>query len=61
MNNDEFKIDDRVFFTEKHGLGVFGNVSRVDHDGQKLLVRADDMQLYEICGDNVILLRKNNE
>lgn len=57
MSNDEFKIGDRVFFTERHGLGVFGNVEKMDHDGQRLLVRADDMRLYEIFGDNVTLLK----
>lgn len=57
MNNNEFKIGDRVFFTENHSLGVFGNVEKVDHDGQRLLVRTDDMRLYEIFGDNVTLLK----
>ena len=57
MNNNEFKIGDRVFFTGKHGLGVFGNVEKMDHDGQRLLVRADDMRLYEIFGDTVTLLK----
>lgn len=53
MNNDEFRIGDRVFFTGRHGLGVFGNVEKVDHDGQCLIVRADDMRLYKIFGDKV--------
>ena len=53
----DFKIGDRVFFTEKHGLGIFGHVVKVDHDGQMLLVRTDDMKLYEIFGDNVTLLK----
>ena len=54
----EFKIGDRVFFIEKHGLGVFGNVEKMDHDGQRLLVRTDDMQLYEIFGDKVTVLTR---
>lgn len=58
MNNNEFKIGDRVFFTENHGLGVFGNVEKIDHDEKRLLVRADDMQLYEISGDKVTVLTK---
>ena len=53
----EFKIGDRVFFIGKHGLGIFGNVEKIDHDGQRLLVRADDMRLYEIFGDSVTLLK----
>ena len=57
MSNDEFKIGDRVFFKEKHGLGVFGNVEKVSHDGQCLIVRADDMQLYKISGDKVTFLK----
>lgn len=57
MDNNEFKIGDQVFFTENHGLGAFGNVEKVDHDGQRLLVRTDDMKLYEIFGDNVTLLK----
>lgn len=52
----DFKIGDRVFFIEKHGLGIFGHIVKVDHDGQMLLVRADDMQLYKISGDKVTLL-----
>ena len=52
----EFKIGDRVFFIENHGLGVFGKVEKIDHDGQRLLVRADDMQLYKIFGDKVTVL-----
>ena len=54
----EFKIGDRVFFIGKHGLGVFGNVEKMDHDGQRLLVRTDDMQLYEIFGDKVTVLTR---
>lgn len=56
MNNDEFRIGDRVFFTGKYGLGYFGNVEKVDHDGQRLIVRTDDMTLYEIFGDKVTVL-----
>lgn len=56
MNNDEFRILDRVFFFGKYGLGYFGNVERIDHDSNILLVRADDMQLYKISGDLVTLL-----
>lgn len=57
MNNDEFRIGDRVFFTGKYGLGYFGNVEKINHDNQRLLVRTDDMRLYEIFGDNVTLLK----
>lgn len=57
MNNDEFRIFDRVFFIGKYGLGYFGNVERIDHDSQMLLVRADDMQLYKISGDKVTFLK----
>ncbi len=56
MNNDEFRIGDRVFFTGKYGLGYFGNVEKIDHDGQMLLIRTDNMQLYEGSGDKVIRL-----
>lgn len=49
----ELKIGDRVFFTENHGLGVFGNVVKIDNDSQRLFVMADDMRLYEIFGDRV--------
>lgn len=56
MNNDEFRIGDRVFFTDKYSLGYFGNVEKVDHDGQRLIVRTDDMTLYEIFGDKVTVL-----
>ena len=62
-NNEEFTIGDRVFFIENHGLGVFGNVTEVEYDClycTKLLVRADDMQLYEICGDRVTNLEERN-
>ena len=55
MNNDSnFQIGERVFFIGKHGLGVFGNIEKIDNDSTKLLVRADDMRLYEICGEHVI-------
>lgn len=57
MNNDEFRIFDRVFFIGKYGLGYFGNVERIDHDSQMLLVRTDDMQLYKISGDKVTFLK----
>lgn len=57
MNNDEFRILDRVFFSGKYGLGYFGNIAKIDHDGQKLLVRTDDMRLYEISMDKVTLLK----
>lgn len=57
MNNDEFRIFDRVFFFGKYGLGYFGNIEKIDHDGQKLLVRTDDMRLYEISMDKVTLLK----
>lgn len=57
MNNDEFRIFDRVFFFGKYGLGYFGNVERIDHDNQMLLVRADNMRLYKISGDKVTLLK----
>ena len=57
MNNDEFRIFDRVFFSGKYGLGYFGNIEKIDHDGQKLLVRTDDMRLYEISMDKVTLLK----
>lgn len=54
---DEFRIFDRVFFSGKYGLGYFGNIEKIDHDGQKLLVRTDDMRLYEISMDKVTLLK----
>ena len=57
MNDDEFRICDRVFFSGKYGLGYFGNIEKIDHDGQKLLVRTDDMRLYEISMDKVTLLK----
>ena len=57
-NNEEFTIGDRVFFIENHGLGVFGNVTKVDHDGTRLLVRTDDNQIYEIWGSRVTNLSK---
>lgn len=57
MSNDEFRIFDRVFFSGKYGLGYFGNIEKIDHDGQKLLVRTDDMRLYEISMDKVTLLK----
>ena len=57
MNNDEFRILDRVFFSGKYGLCYFGNIEKIDHDGQKLLVRTDDMRLYEISIDKVTLLK----
>lgn len=57
MNNDEFRIFDRVFFSGKYGLGYFGNIEKIDHDGQKLLVRTDDMRLYEMSIDKVTLLK----
>ena len=57
MNNDDFSIGDRVFFTGKYGLGYFGNVEKIDHDDRRLLVRTDDMRLYEIFGDSVTLLK----
>ena len=61
MNNDSnFQIGERVFFIKEHGLGVFGNVVKIDHDNTRLLVRADDMQLYSIRGDNVINLTDKN-
>ena len=53
----EFKIGDRVFFIGKHGLGYFGNVEKIDHDSQMLLVRTDDMQLYKIFSNKVTLLK----
>lgn len=55
MNNDEFRICDRVFFSGKYGLGYFGNIEKID--GQKLLVRTDSMSLYEISMDKVTLLK----
>lgn len=57
MSNDEFRIFDRVFFPGKYGLGYFGSIEKIDHDGQKLLVRTDDMRLYEISMDKVTLLK----
>jgi hypothetical protein len=57
MNDDKFRIFDRVFFSGKYGLGYFGNIEKIDHDGQKLLVRTDDMRLYEISIDKVTLLK----
>ena len=57
-NNEEFTIGDRVFFLENHGLGVFGNVREVYHDGTRLLVLADDNQIYEIWGSRVTNLSK---
>lgn len=56
MNNDDFKIGDRIFFLEEDGLGVFGEVIKVNSDCTILLVRADDTQLYEICGSQTIKL-----
>ena len=55
---DEFKIGDRVFFIENHGLGVFGNVIKVDNDGTRLVVKADDFKLYEIRGSQVTNLEE---
>ena len=49
---DEFKIGDRVFFIENHGLGVFGNVASIADDGTRLIVRADGIQLYDVLIDN---------
>ena len=56
MNNDEFKIGDRVFFLGEHDFGIFGNVEKVERDGQCLLVRADNMSLYEIFENKVTKL-----
>ena len=60
-NNEEFTIGERVFFIKEHGLGVFGNVTKIDHDNARLLVRTDDMQLYSIHGDNAINLTDKNQ
>lgn len=61
MNNDGFRIGDRVFFTGKYGLGYFGNIVKIDQDDQRLLVRTDDMQLYKIFGDKVTFLKHIRE
>ena len=37
-----------------NGIGIFGNV--VSSNEGKLIVRADDMQLYEISGNHVTRL-----
>ncbi len=44
---DEFKKGDRVCCPWYHGMIMFGNVESVDHNGERLLIRGDDMQLYE--------------
>ena len=60
-NNNEFKIGDRVFFLGKHSIGIFGNIEKVDRDGTRLLVRADDMTLYEVSGSQVTNLSEKND
>ena len=60
-NNNEFKIGDRIFFLGKHSIGIFGNIEKIDRDGTRLLVRADDMTLYEVLESQVTNLSEKND
>lgn len=51
-----FKIGDRVFFIGNSGIGVFGNVAQINNDDARLIIRADDMQLYDVIESNVVNL-----
>lgn len=56
MNNDGFKVGDRIFFFEEDGVKVFGEVIEVNSDCTILSICTDDMQPYEICGAQIIKL-----
>ena len=49
------QVGQRCFFKIKH-LYSFGTVIKTDHDGQRLLIRADNGCCYEAWASNVILL-----
>jgi len=34
---------------------MFGNVESVDHGGERLLIRGDDMQLYETWKKELVM------
>lgn len=54
------QVGQRCFFKIKH-LYSFGTVIKTDHDGQRLLIRADDGCCYEAWISNVILLKRKME
>ena len=53
---DEFKKGDRVCCPWCHGMIMFGNVKNIDHNGERLLIRGDDMQLHEQKKELVVKL-----
>ena len=62
---DKFKIGDRVFFSNKYGIGgIFGTVMKVekiDHNDTRLFVNVGDgvpLQIYEILGSQVTNLEE---
>lgn len=52
---NEFKVGDRVCLPWYPGILMFGNVEKIDNNGDKLLIRCDDMQLYETCKKELVV------
>ena len=59
--SDTFKIGDRVCFGTKYGFIQYGNVEKMDHDGQRLAIRGDDARIYEGWTKDVINLSDSKE
>jgi hypothetical protein len=55
---NKFNVGDRCCFPWKYGMVEFGKVVKSDHGGERLLIRADNGNMYQTCGSAVINLSK---
>lgn len=55
---DKFKVGDRCCFQWKYGMIEFGKVVKIDHDGERLLIRAKNGNMYQAWSSAVVKLSK---
>lgn len=55
---DKFKVGDRCCFQWKYGMIEFGNVVKIDHDGEQLLIMTNNGNVYQAWSSAVVKLEK---
>ena len=53
------KLGDRVCFKWGSGLLQYGRVQKMDHDGKRLQILADDGRMYECWLSDVVSVEKD--
>lgn len=58
---DKFNVGDRCCFQWKYGMIEFGNVVKIDHDGEQLLIMTNNGNVYQAWSSAVVKLSKEKK